>query len=61
MTKRTPVSLEEMVEAIERNKGSVSAAATDLERTEQAIYKRLSDNGLVIEITGAVVRKAVAA
>jgi orotate phosphoribosyltransferase len=61
MTKRTPVSLEEMVAAIERNKGSVSAAAAALDRTEQAIYKRLSDNGLVIEVTGVVVRKVAAA
>ena len=57
MTRRTPVTLQQVIDAIERHKGSVTDAAAELDRTPQAIYKRLDENGLVIEITGAVVRQ----
>jgi DNA-binding NtrC family response regulator len=61
MTKRTPVTLEQLTDAIERHKGSVTAAAAELGRTPQALYKRLDDNGLEIEVTGVVVRRKEAA
>lgn len=60
MTKRTPVTLEQVIEAIERHKGSVTDAATELNRTPQALYKRLDEHGLVIEVERVVVRKAAA-
>ena len=60
MTTRTPVTLEQMVAAIERHKGSITDAAAELGRTPQALYKRLDDHGLVIEVERVVVRKAAA-
>jgi hypothetical protein len=61
MTKRAPVSLAQVLNAIERHKGSVVDAAAELDRTPQAIYKRLAENDLVIEVTGVVVKRKVAA
>ena len=60
MTRRTPVTLEQVIDAIERHRGSVTDAAAELGRTPQALYKRLDDHGLVIEVEKVVVRKAAA-
>jgi DNA-binding NtrC family response regulator len=61
MPKRTPVTLEQLIDSIERHKGSVTAAAAELGRTPQALYKRLDDHGLEIEVTGVVVKRKEAA
>jgi DNA-binding NtrC family response regulator len=61
MTKRTPVTLEQVTEAIGRHKGNVAAAAAELGRTPQALYKRLHENGLEIEVEGVVFRRKEAA
>ena len=60
MTKRTPLTDEQVIAAIEANQGSVARAADALGVTVQAIYKRLDDRGLVIEVEKVSVRKAAA-
>ena len=58
MTKRQRLTDEEVISAIERNRGSVSKAAAELGVTPQAIYNRLDARGLVIEVERVVVRPA---
>jgi transcriptional regulator of acetoin/glycerol metabolism len=58
MQKRKRLTDEEVIAAIEGNRGSVSDAARSLGVTPQAIYKRLDDRGLVIEVERVVVRPA---
>jgi transcriptional regulator of acetoin/glycerol metabolism len=61
MTKRTPLTDAEVIAAIEANQGSVARAADALGVTAQAIYKRLDDRGLVIEVEKVTVRQKEAA
>lgn len=58
MTKRQRLTDEEVIAAIERNRGSVTEAAKALGVTPQAIYQRLDARGLVIEVERVVVRPA---
>ena len=58
MTKRKRLTDEEVIAAITRHRGSVTAAATELGVTPQAIYKRLDDRGLEVVVESVVVRPA---
>lgn len=61
VTKKARLTDEQVIAAIESNRGSVADAARELAVTPQAIYKRLDDRGLVIEVDHVVVRPKAAA
>lgn len=58
MTKRQRLTDEQVIAAIERNRGSITAAADELGVTPQAIYKRLDDRGLEVVVESVAVRPA---
>jgi predicted transcriptional regulator len=58
MQKRKRLTDDEVIAAIKAHKGVVAEAADELGVTPQAIYKRLDDRGLVIEVVDVEVRPA---
>jgi len=58
MQKRKRLTDEEVIAAIKAHKGVVADAAVELGVTPQAVYKRLDDRGLVIEVIDVEVRPA---